>query len=91
MADVVITFKIMPEGLEVDLNKMVNSIKKVIKNFGGDVGRVEEEPIAFGLKALRVIFIIDENKGSTDELEEEVKKLKGIKSVNVVDVRRAIG
>jgi len=91
MADVVITFKIMPEGLDVDLNKIVNSIKKVVKKFGGDVGRVEEEPVAFGLKALKIIFVIDENKGSTDELEEEISKLKGVKSVNVVDVRRAIG
>ena len=91
MADVVITFKIMPEGLDVDLNKIVNSIKKVVKKFGGDVGRVEEEPVAFGLKALKIIFVIDENKGSTDDLEEEISKLKGVKSVNVVDVRRAIG
>ena len=91
MAEVVITFKIMPEGLDVDLNKIVNSIKKVVKKFGGDVGRVEEEPVAFGLKALKIIFVIDENKGSTDELEEEISKLKGVKSVNVVDVRRAIG
>ena len=91
MAEVVITFKIMPEGLDVDLNKIVNSIKKVVKKFGGDVGRVEEEPVAFGLKALKIIFVIDENKGSTDDLEEEISKLKGVKSVNVVDVRRAIG
>ena len=91
MADVVITFKIMPGGVDVDLNKIVNSIKKVVKKFGGDVGRVEEEPIAFGLKALKIIFVIDENKGGTDELEEEISKLKGVKSVNVVDVRRAIG
>lgn len=91
MADVVITFKIMPEGLDVDLNKIIDSIKKAVKKFGGDVGRVEEEPVAFGLKTLKIIFVIDENKGSTDKLEEEISKLRGVKSVNVVDVRRAIG
>lgn len=91
MAQVVVTLKIMPESPEVDLTKLEEKIKEKIEVFGGDVGKVEQEPIAFGLKALKLIFVMDESIGSTETLEEDVKKLKGIQSVEVTDVRRAIG
>ena len=51
----------------------------------------EQEPIAFGLKALKITFAMDENKGSTDTLEEDINGIEGVNSVEVVDVRRAIG
>ena len=34
---------------------------------------------------------MDEKQGSTEPLEEKLSKLKGVQSVNVTDVRRAIG
>jgi translation elongation factor EF-1beta len=37
------------------------------------------------------MFVMDENKGATDELEESISKLNDVNSVEVVDVRRAIG
>ena len=55
------------------------------------MGKVEQEPIAFGLKALKLIFVMEESIGSTESLEEDIKKIHGIQSVEVTDVRRAIG
>ena len=37
------------------------------------------------------MFAMDESIGSTDALEEEIKSIHGVNSVDVVDVRRAIG
>ena len=91
MANIIVTLKIMPESPEIDLAMTEEQAKEKIKVFGGDVGKVEEEPIAFGLKALKLIFIMDESIGSTESLEEEIKGLKGVQSVEVTDVRRAIG
>ena len=34
---------------------------------------------------------MDEKKGSTDALEEKVKELEGVSSLEVTDVRRAVG
>ena len=34
---------------------------------------------------------MDESKGSTDALEEDIKGIEGVNSVETVDVRRAIG
>ena len=92
MAQVVITLKIMPESLESDLSSIQNSAWEEIKKFSGETQiKVEQEPIAFGLKALKIMFVIDESKGSTEELEATIKTIPGVKSVETVDVRRAIG
>lgn len=91
MAQVVITFRIMPETVEVNLTKLKEEATKLINAAGGDVGRSAIEPIAFGLNSLNLIFVWPEQKGSTDKLEESIKKIKGVMNVEVTDVRRAIG
>ena len=91
MAKVLITYKIMPESVDVDLNNFENEIREKIEGFGGSIIDVEEEHIAFGLKALKVIFSVDEQKGDTEKLEHALQGLHYIQSVEVVDVRRQIG
>jgi len=92
MANVVVTLKIMPESPEIDLHKIEGDAKKKIIDFAGEGDmKIEEEPIAFGLKALKIIFIMDEAKGSTEPLEDELSDIKGIKSIEITDVRRAVG
>ena len=90
MADVIITFKVMPESLDVDLKVLEKNIKEVINRYG-DVGRVEIEEIAFGLKALKFVVVVDESKGGTEIIEDNMRNVEGVNSVEVVDVRRAIG
>lgn len=91
MANVIVTFKIMPEGVEVNLKGLEGRIRSEITDFGGDVGKVELEPVAFGLQALKVFFVLDESKGNTELLEENIKAIDGVLNVEVIDVRRAIG
>ena len=92
MAQIVATIKIMPESTETDLSLIQNKAEEEIKKFVGNLEiKAEQEPIAFGLKALKIIFVMDESKGSTDPLEENIKKIPGVNSVETVDVRRAIG
>lgn len=81
----------MPESPEIDLAKIEESANEKIKSFGGEVGKVEQVPVAFGLKSLNIIFVMDEKKGSTDKLEDDISDIKGVQSVEVIDVRRAIG
>ncbi|MFH1174310.1 MAG: elongation factor 1-beta [archaeon] len=92
MAKVIITLKIMPASPDTDLDKLEHEVKKHIEHFAGEGDmKVEINPIAFGLKELRILFVADESKGGTDSLEEEIGKLEDVNSVEVVDVRRAIG
>jgi|TARA_Y100000310_G_scaffold334274_1_gene413726 elongation factor 1-beta len=92
MAQVVATIKIMPENPESDLSSIQDKAEEEIKKFAGETPiKAEQEPIAFGLKALKLTFVMDEDKGSTETLETDIKKIPGINSVETVDVRRAIG
>lgn len=91
MANVIITLKIMPSSPETDLEALETKATEKITDFGGEVGKKEIEPIAFGLKALNLILVSDENKGSTEDLEKEISELEGVSSVEVTDVRRQVG
>lgn len=91
MAVVYITLKIMPEGVETNLEQLAEKAKLMISEAEGNVMGSKEEPVAFGLKAVIITFSRDEEKGSSDELEEAIEKLDEVASVTVSDVRRGIG
>ena len=81
----------MPQSPETDLSKIEESAKKKISEYEGEVGKSEQIPVAFGLKSLNITFVMDEKKGSTDKLEDEASDIEGVQSVEVIDVRRAVG
>lgn len=91
MAKAIVTIKIMPESPEEDLAVISEQAKKYISENGGEVGKEEIEPIAFGLKAVKLLYIVDEALGGTDAVETAVSGIKGVQSAEVVDVRRALG
>ena len=81
----------MPEKPSINLSDLEGRIKKKIGEFGGSFGKSEIKPVAFGLNSLEIIFIMDESIGSTEKLEDNIKSIEGIQSVEVIDVRRAVG
>ena len=91
MANVVVTLKIMPKSPDTDLAGIEEKAKKEVDQFGGEVGKVEIEPVAFGLESINLFFVMDESIGSTEELENKVADISGVNSVEVTDVRRTIG
>lgn len=92
MANVVITFRIMPESPEEDLVRIEKEAKQKIQAYAGKGDtKTTITPIAFGLKALEIIFIMDEKKGVPDQLEKQISEISGVNSVEVTDVRRAVG
>jgi len=92
MANAIVTLKIMPDSPETDMDALHEKVLKEIESFCGETQTKKEiEPIAFGLKALKIIFVMDEAKGATDQLEEKISEFPDVNSVEVTDVRRAIG
>jgi elongation factor 1-beta len=96
MASIIVTLKIMPSAPETDLDKIYAHASQHIRDFvdqkhkDGEI-RKQIEPIGFGLSALKMLFVMDENIGGTDKLEEQIKHIDGVESVEAIDVRRAIG
>ena len=86
-----IRFKIMPEGLDVNLDEIKSKAKEVIESFeGGIFSEAIEEPIAFGLKALIITLALPENQDS-DTVENKLSGVSGVSSVELIDYRRAVG
>jgi elongation factor 1-beta len=92
MAKVIITLKIMPESPEAPLHSIESKSIALIKAFAGDVEtKTEITPVAFGLKSVNIKFVLDESKGGTDKLEDQIAEIPDVNSVEVTDVRRIIG
>ena len=92
MANAIVTVKIMPVSPDVDLDAVEKTAKETIASFAGEgETRTEIEPIAFGLKAVKITFVIDEKKGSPDVISEKIEEIEGVNSAEISDVRRAVG
>lgn len=85
MGEVAVTVQVMPDGKEVDLDSLREEIESLI-----DPRSIEEEPVAFGLEAIKVLKVIPEDEGGSDKLEEDLKELDGVKDVRVVDQRKLL-
>ena len=91
MATAGIQFKIMPEGVETDLEQLKTTIKKTIESFeSGVFNEAKEEPIAFGLKALIITIALSEDEES-DAVEKALSEIEGVSSVELIDYRRVVG
>ena len=74
------------------MGKIREEADKLIAEFAGAPSqKQEEEPVAFGLKALKLVFIVDEDKGGTDNLEKELCTIPGVNSVDVIGLDRPLG
>ena len=83
MGDVIAVFRILPDSPD--------SFEKVKQQVGGlGPKQVDEEPVAFGLKALKVTFIIPDEGGRMDELENKLNAIEGTQSVETLQVSRSL-
>ncbi len=91
MTAVIVVLKIMPASPETNLDHLLLDAEKQVTAHEGKLYRNEIQPIAFGLKALLLTIVVDEDKGSTDALEEKIAGLHGVESCTVTSVSRALG
>ncbi|MBM3228286.1 elongation factor 1-beta [Candidatus Pacearchaeota archaeon] len=90
MGTVIIKMKLMPKSPEENIENLQKETEEIlnrknIKNF-----KFEIQPIAFGLKALIVLFGWPEEE-ELNTLEESIQKISGVGSLEILDMRRAIG
>jgi len=83
MGEVIVVFRIMPDGPE-----NFEKVKKACQDLKPD--RLEEEPIAFGLKALKFTKIIPDGPGVMDKLENDINSIKGLGSAENILTSRAM-
>jgi len=80
MGDVLATFRIMPEGIEVDLAKLKKAISESLDG-SAKIEGMEEKPFAFGLKSIDIAVILGDVEGGTEKIEDVLRGLEGVQSV----------
>ncbi len=90
MAKMGLIYKINPEepGQEV-LNRILDEVKTIASELGGELKDYKIEPLAFGLYSLTVLVSVDEGDETfPDEFESRVSNLEGISSIENVGMTR---
>ena len=85
MGEVGLQYRILPDGVEVDLDKLEEDIRNAMPE-GAQVRASEKKPVAFGLKALHVLVVLDNKKGGSEQVEASIARVAGVQSVEVIQM-----
>ena len=83
MGQVIVRYRILPDSPE-----NFEALKKNLEAL--EPASMEEEPIAFTLKAIKFTKLIEDGPGTEDALEQQVKETKHVESVETLSVTRTL-
>ncbi len=78
MGEVIAEIKLLPSE-DTDFEEMKSKVQETVK-----AERLQEIPIAFGLKAVKVTVKVPDAEGGTEEIEKDLGNLNEVRSVKVV-------
>jgi len=82
VGSVICVYRIMPSD-----PKQFEAVKKALQALKPE--KLEEEPIAFGIKALRFVKLIPDAGGEIEKLENKLNSIKNI-TVEEISVSRSL-
>lgn len=81
MGDVALFIRVMPESPDVDREGIKAAIQEKIPS----VQEIREEPIGFGLVALKVAVVVPDAEGQTDAVEAALNDIPGVERAEIVE------
>ncbi|MCX6697821.1 MAG: elongation factor 1-beta [Methanoregula sp.] len=82
MGSVAVIVRVMPESPDVNLVEL----KKALKQKLPGIQDMQEEPIGFGLKAIKLAAVINDAGGETDAIEQLLNTIPGVERAEIIEV-----
>jgi len=82
MGNVALILRVMPESPEINLEDLKREIKALLPGLAD----IKEEPIGFGLKALKLAVIVNDQGGESDAVEQKLNGIKGVERAEIVEL-----
>lgn len=82
MGDVALIIRVMPESPDVDLAGLTGKIRERVPRLND----VREEPIGFGLKALKIVVIVSDAAGESDTVEDDINAIEGVERAEIIEL-----
>ena len=84
MGQVAVLFRLMPHGVETDLQAVAKQVPSSIPA-GVTIRGMQVKDIAYGLKSLLVSVVMDDTGGVLDSTEHALAKIPHVESVEVME------
>jgi len=81
---VAVLFRLMPQGVETDLNEVAKGVRTSVPA-GVAIRGMQVKDIAFGLKSLLVSVVMDDTGGILESTEHALAKVPHVESVEVME------
>ncbi|MGB6501238.1 MAG: elongation factor 1-beta [Thermoplasmata archaeon] len=84
MGQVAVLFRLMPQGVETDLNALAAGVKTALPA-GVTVRGMQIRDVAYGLRTLLLSVVMDDTGGILESTEHALAKLPHVESVEVME------
>lgn len=88
MGEVLLVYELRPESPEIKPESLEERVRANLPERIKMQNTIEKRPLAFGLVSMVAQFIIPEEDGMQDSLEEYLSAIEGVQSVNLDFVTR---
>jgi elongation factor 1-beta len=87
MGEVAITYRIMPDDADVNINELSEKIADISRKLAKIQG-MQQKPIAFGITAILIRVVIEDKEGGPDEIESALTSIDGVQGIETMDMTR---
>ncbi len=88
MGEVLLKYRVMPEGPETDLGELESNLKAAMPEGIANVQGCEAVPFAFGMKALITTIVVQDDEGNNDKVEDAVNNCAGVQGAELLEMGR---
>jgi elongation factor 1-beta len=88
MGQVLLKYRVMPEDVSTDMAQLEKAIAAALPKGVAKVSKAEAKPFAFGMKALHVSIIVEDEEGNNDKVEAALSNVPGAQGAELLDMGR---